>query len=116
MGGVSFSRLLGSTRTVHEEAQQPQRHDGAQDDQRPYNRRHSNHRSLITQPAQGSVCLKEPGLNQIPRGYRDECGEIVHVTERQRGCDARDKEERYRHVPKAGSHPSLTIIRQLRAA
>src|SRR2546430_16299503 len=108
-GAVSFRRVLGSTSEAHKASQQPHCHGCAEDDQRPHNRRHPNHRNLITKTAEGTVGLEQPGLNQVSRGYRDEGGQSVHVSNGDRGCDAGEKEGCPWDGSKAAPYQSVRI-------
>jgi len=105
-GAGSFRRVLGSTGVEHEASKQPHRHGRAEDDQRPHDGRHPNHRNLITKTAEGMVRLEQPGLNQVARGDRDEGGRIVHVRKGHRGRDAREKEECHGDVSQANPQQS----------
>ena len=103
-GDASFKRVLGSTRTTHEASKLPQCHCRAEDDQRPHDRRHPNHRKLITEAAEGVVPLEQPGLHHISWGYRDEGGQTVHVSKGNGGRHTSQKEECQGEPPKPDPH------------
>ena len=104
------SKLIsGSTGAEHEATKQPYRHDRAEYDQRPHDRRHPNHRNLITKTAEGPVRFEQPGLNYVARGYRDEGGQRAHVINGYRSSDANEKEECESDVPQADPHQSLSV-------
>jgi len=101
--------MLGRTGSAQEASNQPHCQGRAEDDECPHDRRHSNHRNGITKTAEGTVGLEQPGLNQVSRGYRDEGGQIVHVSKGHRGHDANQKEECHGDVSQADPHQSLTV-------
>jgi hypothetical protein len=101
---ASFKRMLGSTLVRQAPKEVGRRKQQTEEDQGPHEGRNTNHRDRVPHSTQGSVRLEKPCLHYVPRDYDEQRYGFVHMVQRSRRRERKEREEKWSCETNANLH------------